>query len=145
VIRPVIVVIALLTISAGCGGDDEHEWNPDTVGADVDSLVADFNDHAADVDEPWERSPVLLAGQFLRLERREAARTNMVADVPGEGTETAEVTVVLDGLLDDSVAAERFVLGLRRQKDVWTLRSARWSQRCAPGRGHEEFSTEPCR
>jgi hypothetical protein len=144
VIRPVILGIALLALSAGCSGGDEHEWTPQATGADVGSLVADFNDHAAGVDEPWERSPVLLAGEFLRLDRREAARTSIVADVPGEGTEMGEVTVVLEGLLDDSIAAERFVLVLRRQGDMWTLASARWSQRCAAGRGHPDFSTEAC-
>jgi hypothetical protein len=144
VTRQLAVCIALLALSAGCSGGGEHEWSPEATGAAVGSLVAGFNDHAADVDEPWERSPVLFAGEFLRLDRREAARTSVVADVPGEGTETAEVTVVLEGLLDDSIAAERFVLGLRRQGDVWALASARWAQRCAAGRGHSDFSTEPC-
>jgi hypothetical protein len=144
VIRPVILGLVLLALSTGCSGGDEHEWTPERIGADVGSLVEDFNDHAAGVDERWEHSPVLLAAEFLGLDRREAARTTIVADVPGEGAETGEVTVVLEGLLDDSIAAERFVLALRRQGDVWTLASARWAQRCAAGRGHTDFSTEPC-
>jgi hypothetical protein len=144
VLRRLSLGIALLALSAGCSGGGEHEWSAAATGIEVGSLVGDFNDHAADVDEPWERSPALLAGEFLRLDRREATRTSIVADAPGEGTETAEVTVLLEGLLDDSIAAERFGLELRRQGDVWTLESARWSQRCAAGRGHEDFSTEPC-
>jgi hypothetical protein len=48
------------------------------------------------------------------------------------------------GLLDDSVAAERYLLGLQRDGDVWRLSSARWMQSCRPGRGHEEFSPVDC-
>jgi hypothetical protein len=50
----------------------------------------------------------------------------------------------LDRLPDDSVRAERFVLGLERQGGVWRLRSAVWSQRCWAGRGHQQFSVAPC-
>jgi hypothetical protein len=144
VIRVGALALAAAVFLAGCGGDDEVTWDPASVGANAGSLVDDFNAHAADVDEPWERSPVLLAGEFLRLDRREASRTSVDAEAPGEGAETAAVTVLLEGLLDDSVAAERFVLALQRDGERWTLTSADWAQRCAPGRGHEEFSTEPC-
>jgi hypothetical protein len=145
VTRLSLVGLAAAVLAAGCSGrDDEHAWSPASFGARTGALVESFNTHAADVDEAWERSPVLLAGEFLRLDRREASHTSVDAQAPGEGTETAGVTVILDGLHDDSIASERFVLALRRQGELWELAAADWAQRCAPGRGHQEFSAELC-
>jgi hypothetical protein len=136
---------AAAVVASGCGGDGGTSgWSPERVGPNAGALVADFNTHAREVDELWERAPVLLAGEFLRLDRRQATRTSLSAQAPGEGTEAATVTVTLEGLLDDSIAAERFELALVRDGEVWKLDSATWAQRCAPGRGHEDFSTQPC-
>jgi hypothetical protein len=53
--------------------------------------------------------------------------------------------VTKTGLLDDSVAAVRYTLAFERDGDgTWVLRSASWAQRCAPDRGHDGFSPEPC-
>jgi hypothetical protein len=144
--RPAFLLVAL-TLAAGCSGDDGGPaWNgpqrPFT--ADGTISVEDFNDYADDVDEPWERSPALLAGQFLRLDEAQATQTSIDSRAQGEGTGTADVTVTQRGLLDDSIAAERYVLGLQRDGDVWRLSSATWTQSCQPGRGHEDFSPAAC-
>jgi hypothetical protein len=97
-----------------------------------------------DVDERWERSPVLVAGEFVRLDERDVSRATVVADAGPEAGGPAIVTVTLDGLLDDSVAAERYVLRLRREGRTWTLESATWALRCQAGRGHQAFTPEPC-
>lgn len=134
-----------VALVAGCGGDSAAWDGPQRpFAADGTIPVADFNAYAEDVDEPWERSPVLLAGEFLRLDRTEATRTTVESNAPGEGTETATVTAALRGLQDDSIAAERYVLGLERDGDVWRLSSAMWAQSCQPGRGHEDFSPAAC-
>jgi hypothetical protein len=139
----VSIGLALLAV-AGCGGDGAPSWAPESLGADVGTLVDDFNAHAEAVDEPWERSAALLAGEFLRLDRAQATSTNIDAEAPGEGTGPATATVTLTGLLDDSVLAERYVLSLARDGDIWRLEGAEWEQRCRPGRGHQNFSTDPC-
>ena len=55
------------------------------------------------------------------------------------------MTVTLDGLFDDSVRAQRFVLVFQPAKDgSWRLESAVATQRCHAGRGHEDFSAELC-
>ena len=74
---------------AGCGGGDgTPAWDgPDSaVRGRRHGLVDDFNAYADEVDEPWERSPALLAGEFLRLDRAQASRTSLDAEAPGEGT-----------------------------------------------------------
>jgi hypothetical protein len=55
------------------------------------------------------------------------------------------VTATVDHLLDDSTAAVRYELHFARADDgSIILTSGAWSQRCRPGRGHEDFSAEPC-
>jgi hypothetical protein len=142
-----VVLIVLVALAAGCGGDgDSAAWEGPQrpFGTDGTIPVGDFNAYADDVDEPWERSPVLLAGEFLRLDRSQATRTTVESAAPGEATETATVTATLGGLQDDSIAAERYVLALERDGEVWRLSSAMWVQSCHPGRGHEDFSPAPC-
>jgi hypothetical protein len=143
----VLLSVSLALAVAGCGGDDgAPAWDgPDRpFAADGTVSVAEFNAYADEVDEPWERSPVLLAGEFLRLDRSQAFRTSVVAEAPGEGNDTATVTATLQGLQDDSVAAARYLLGLQRDGEAWRLASAMWAQSCQAGRGHENFSTELC-
>ena len=61
-----------------------------------------------------------------------------------EGTGPEAVVVTLDGVLDDSVRAQRWMLTFTPQGDVYELTEARLAQRCRPGRGHQGFSPEPC-
>ena len=143
----VAVVVGLAVLAAGCGGEaGSASWDGPQrpFGTDGSVPVEDFNAYAGQVDEPWEHSPALLAGRFVRLDRSQATRTSIDAAAQGEGTGSATVTVTERGLLDDSVAAERYILGLQRDGEVWHLASATWAQSCRPGRGHEEFSPADC-
>jgi hypothetical protein len=142
-------VAAAVLLLAACGGDDESApagWlGPPKASSDGVVSVAEFNKYADDTDEPaFERSPLLTALEFLGVDNRSTATTSLVLTRPPEGGDTAEMTATLDGLLDDSIRAERYVLELERREDVWRLRSARWAQRCWPDRGHQDFSPELC-
>ena len=136
--------VAGLTL-AGCGSDAEPVWSgppePDPGGA---VQTAEFADFQREVDEDWERSPAMAAGEFLRLDERTAVRTTIDAKAGPEGQGPQTVVVTLDGLGDDSVRAERWTLGFTEADGVYTLTSALREQRCQPGRGHEEFSAADC-
>jgi hypothetical protein len=55
------------------------------------------------------------------------------------------IAVVHSGLPDDSISAERWELVLETRPDgSWRLTSARWSQQCQSGRGHQDFTVELC-
>jgi hypothetical protein len=52
--------------------------------------------------------------------------------------------VLLDGLGDDSVRAERWTLEFEPDGESYLLTSAQWATRCQPGRGHQDFSPDDC-
>lgn len=130
-----VLIAAAVLVAAGCGGSEEagswggpEELRPRDGVMDVQA----FASYAESVDEDWERRPAALAREFL-------GHDEGVVSVDG-----ARVVVLSDGLEDDSVRAERWVLQLLPDGDVWELVAARWEQRCHDGRGHENFSAELC-
>jgi hypothetical protein len=132
---------------AGCGDDVEVElvWGgpPDPESGGIVS-TAGFAAFQANVDEHWERSAAMAAGEFLRLDERTAVRTTIDGKSSGEGEGPQTVTVTLDGLLDDSVRAERWTLVFERDDETYRLVNALWEQRCQPDRGHQAFSPDDC-
>lgn len=142
------LLVASALVLAGCGGGDQGSsasWDgPPRPAADGGVDVAGFDDYATQVDESWEQTPALAAGAFLRLDRRTATITTISSRSGPEGVGPTVVTVTLDGLLDDSVRAERWELAFEPVDSTYRLSAARWAQRCRAGRGHTAFSAEPC-
>jgi hypothetical protein len=137
----------LLLVSAGCdgGSDEAARWaGPPDPAEDGSVSVTEFAEHQEDVDEPWERSAETAAAEFLRLDERQVVRTTIVGRSDAEGFGPRAVTVTLDGLLDDSVRAERWLLVFEPENGTYNLTSAVRTLRCQPGRGHDDFSAEPC-
>jgi hypothetical protein len=54
------------------------------------------------------------------------------------------VTVLQQGIADDSVAAVRHVLRYEPDGDGWRLVSSMRTQQCQPGRGHQKFAAAKC-
>jgi hypothetical protein len=130
---------------AGCSRSDRATWaGPPEPAADGTVSVDEFVAYTEDVDEEWEGSAAMAAAEFLRLDERTATRTSIegIASAEGAGPET--VTVTLDGLLDDSVRAERWTLTFVPEGDGYRLTEAVWAQSCQRGRGHQDFGPEPC-
>jgi hypothetical protein len=126
-------------VLAGCGGSSlEAEWpGPPRPSADGTVAVGSFNKYL-DEYEDYASSPEALATEFLRLDERDAAATSLLARAGGV------VVVTLDGLADDSIRSERYELVVEKQGSNWRLVSARQTQRCQAGRGHQDFSAELC-
>jgi hypothetical protein len=57
----------------------------------------------------------------------------------------APPVVVMVDALDRYVDEQRYELAIEDGVDGLRLVSGRWSQRCQAGRGHQEWSPEPCR
>jgi hypothetical protein len=102
--------------------------------------VAPFNDFLSS-DGAALAAPCDAARVLLHLDRPldDGAHAIVVAEPGGV------VTVTVDHLADDSIAAVRYVLIFAGEGDGGVrLTSGSWMQRCRPGRGHDDFSTELC-
>ncbi len=140
-----LVLAVGLTACGNDGDDDEATWaGPPDPAADGTVAVDGFADFTAAVEEDWEGSAAMAAGEFLRLDQQTATRTTIDGIASAEGTGPETVVVTLDGLLDDSVRAQRWTLSFTPEGERYALTEARWAQRCQPGRGHQAFTPEPC-
>ncbi len=138
------VLVLAAALAAGCGGEDEPRWQGPGQGLGTLQVGA-FNELADDVDEPWESSAALTAAEFVRVDRSTARNISIASRGGPEDAPEALVEIVLDGLLDDSVRARRFVLELDRGRDrEWRIRTAVVTQRCWPGRGQQAFRPTAC-
>jgi hypothetical protein len=111
--------------------------------------VAGFNTFAKTLAPGVRRAPTpfALAEHFVPgLARKDAGRVSLAASVTDESATRGSAVVLLDRLLDDSVRSTRYRLGFTRRSrsGAWMLASARWDQRCWPGRGHTGFAPTPC-
>jgi hypothetical protein len=121
--------------------DWEGPPDPDDSGnIDVDGFNQFLKDHPN-----LRRSPTRATIRFVKLKDPSALKTTINAQPNQlEDPETVRVVLTEDGLADDSVQAVRHALEFQRAGGNWRLRSARRTRRCQPGRGHQDFSPEPC-
>ncbi len=157
--RSAVLIVAVLLALPGCGGDDEETdaprdtatattttetaptWNGPTLSAEGASVDVDaFNSYVSSVGGELARSPRAQAEAFPG----KVGASTMKSVEAKERGDRAEATVTLEGLEDDSVRALRWELDFARTGEVWTLTSARFSQRCHEGRGHQDYSPELC-
>jgi hypothetical protein len=141
----VAIVLPLSACGSGGGSSGSDDWEGPPRPDDRGRLdVGGFNGYL-DSHSEQATAPIVAATRFLRLDRAAAATTSVVARASAEGAGPATVTVVLDGLFDDSVRAERFVLELAQDAEgEWRLASAQSTRRCQPARGHQGFTPAPC-
>jgi hypothetical protein len=140
------LLVSVATL-VGCGNDVDVElvWAgpPDPQPGGTVSTNG-FATYQESVDEYWERSAAMAAAEFLRLDERTAVRTTIDGKASAEGMGPQTVTVTLDGLLDDSVRAERWTLAFEQEDETYRLTNALREQRCQPDRGHQGFSADDC-
>jgi hypothetical protein len=89
-------------------------------------------------------SPTELALAHIRAGETQAVRVSTSAQSSPEGGGPTTVTVLQEGLADDSVAAVKTVLRYEQQGESWRLVSSQRTQKCQPGRGHQNFAAGDC-
>ena len=148
-LQPLALLLPLLLLVTACGSSDEQAASQPVVwagasvsGAGGKSIVRRFNAYVEQRTGP--ASPTELALEFIRADRTQAARTTTEAQASPEGGGPTTVTVIQDGLADDSVRAARHILHFVPAGESWRLDSAARTQRCHPGRGHQDFSAGAC-
>ena len=89
-------------------------------------------------------SPTELALAHINADETQAAKVATIAQSSPEGGGPTTVTILQEGVADDSVAAVRHVLRYEPEGDGWRLTAEKRTQRCHLGRGHQEFSAANC-
>jgi hypothetical protein len=141
----VLLVVGLLAAGCDGNGSEEASWSGPPAPAEDGSVEVDeFADYQESVDERWERSAETAAAEFLRLDERTAIRTTISGSSEGEVPSPRAVIVTLDGLFDDSVRAERWILLFELANGSYHLTSGIQTFACNPGRGHSDFTAEQC-
>jgi hypothetical protein len=149
-LQPLALLFFAAVLFAGCGSSDkqaistqaEPAWAGVPAKGTNQNLVAAFNTYLTKRKGP--ASPTQLALEFVRADRAQAARTSTKAQSSPEGGGPTTVTVVQDGLADDSVRATQDVLRFVPVGKKWRLKTAVRTQRCQPGRGHQSFMSGDC-
>jgi hypothetical protein len=146
-------LLLLTVLLAGCGGGTDLAAlaDPGWEGrAEIDAeagelTIPGFNEHI-DTEKPdWAADPARTAATALQLGRGRDDAGPVELDVLDADVERPVVQVTFTDLGDDSVAAVRYALTLRRGDDgLYRLVEGRYTQRCQPGRGAEGFVTGPC-
>ena len=101
--------------------------------------------NAAVRSEPWVKNDLQVALNFIgpfegKLQFVVRERAN------AESIDKTTIIVIEDGYLDDSIRGARYRIVLEADMHgVWQVLTAHKAWRCWPHRGHEKFSTEPCR
>jgi hypothetical protein len=140
-----VTVTTTVTTGGTTAAPEDWEGLPQPLPADGTLSVDAFNAHAESVDEPWEHDLSETVDEFIGRDATNAGSVSFQATSGPEGGGPADATLLLDGLLDDSVRARRYDLTLSRRPDgTWRVEAASWAQRCHDGRGHQAFSPEPC-
>jgi hypothetical protein len=152
VLSPALLA-CVAALAAGCSRDEDGDeqaarpvptWpGPPRAGSDGTMAVAGFNAFLRRRPE-LAGSPLRAGIDYTRIDRVQARTTAAFVRSGPEGRPPTVVVLTADGLLDDSVRAQRYTLVFRRAGEGWRLVSARRTQRCWPGRGHGAFSPRPC-
>jgi hypothetical protein len=150
----VLVAFVVAASLGGCRGDSPSPAGPRAEppkvpmadpAPDGSIAVEEFAAYVEREQPAWAGSPLRSALEFLGVSRPDAALTQVVERPGPEGSGPVTVTITRSGLGDDSVQAQRYILRFEAGSDgAWRLVSARWGQRCAPGRGHQRFSPRLC-
>lgn len=137
-----IFFASLLVAAPVCGAEEALKRSEHSAFNDV--IMA-----AAQANEIWVSHPVAVSLMFLDHQRggRQvvAHQEEITLNSTPEAFEDAVVTIERSGFLDDSVAGDKYVITLGMQPgSEWLIESAHYGRRCRDGRGHANYSHDPC-
>lgn len=111
------------------------------------SLLAGCQGVKPESDEVSRHSPPVIValdsmGQYFQNEVTVLHVTQHVSG--GESPTATIVTIEESGLLDDSISAKRTVFSMVKKDGQWEIKNQIKTQKCYPGRGHQDFSNYLC-
>ena len=93
--------------------------------------------------ESWRNNPYVMTLQFGRMWFGNASETFDIVETTEPSADQRTFVLTKAGLGDDSVGAVRLTVHFGDGPE-WKYVTASSSQRCQPGRGHQDFTAEPC-
>ena len=94
-------------------------------------------------NDKWKMDPVIVSLKFTgRFEGQKQTIERI-----NESAESLDKTLIFitnEGLLDDSVMGIKYKIVLKKEGNVWLIQNAGKAVKCWPGRGHSNYSAEPC-
>lgn len=110
--------------------------------------VSSFNQSvvaAMSKEESWVNSPILVALKFCGedMECRKKS-IELESTKPGESFDDLRVVITEEGYLDDSLNGSMVILQVSKTGGMWQIKKATQAWTCRQGRGHVDYSAEPC-
>ena len=94
--------------------------------------------------EEWPADPVMVSLLFTGVPDSKTQTITRTYD-SAESRNSATVFIANEKLMDDSVIGVKYKLELKRnEKGIWVIKSAGKAVKCWEGRGHADYSAEPC-
>jgi hypothetical protein len=144
--RAHVVVVCSLVLLTWIGGAATRGFAT-TWPNESHTPVADFNRQirlAFLKGETWTRSPILVSLRLIGETCECSSRQIELTSTP-EAFQDGTITITDQGLLDDSIRGYRYHLALARvARGYWQIKEATKTLNCQKGRGHQEFSNQPC-
>lgn len=92
-----------------------------------------------------ELDPAQVGIQLLQHYRQETeGRRGESLQIQYLPDQNAEILITLEGLADDSVQGKRYRVEMGWTEAGWQMKTVGSQQRCWPGRGHQNWSPQPC-
>lgn len=126
--------LLVLLLSTGLGAAESLENVPD-----FNKVTAEAYKNGAD----WTKSPLQVALRLVGDRHASKERTISIKSLP-ETFRNAHITIIEEGLMDDSIRGIRFELKMYREAGYWVVESAKETFRCWSGRGADDYSDKPC-
>jgi len=96
---------------------------------------------ASTIGETWNFDPLEVA---LHLSGDMNSKVNRDISIVTNNNQVT-VTIVDDGYRDDSIRGKKIVIQLQQDENkVWYVTDAIYGFRCQDGRGHQNYTCEPC-
>jgi len=134
-----ILLLTLLIILFACNDSAvkrEVKTEPKVVEIDIYSDINERLKKAEDIDTPVE----LIKYYYGEVDNEEDVEIKV--DDLGKGQYT--INLIHDHIKDDSISGMRILMTAQQNNKKWTVQDIQRTWKCYKGRGHTEFSSEPC-
>ncbi len=79
-----------------------------------------------------------------RIDENSEGNPTLTIDQKDLGNNKTEITLIHEGLLDDSQRSLKIVMTAQKNGDKWTVLEIKKSRKCYKGRGHTNWGAEWC-